>query len=295
MFKYEMKCLELLQYDLTTFSAYDWLLIFLYNGILFEDEVQGKSSNIVSNIYNFSKKMLANITSKSFFIKYTPFQIAISIVMYSREKNLPEINEKFNELLRKFYRITINEYEDCLQEIRNSANGKKKDTNTISNKNSITSNNLNSIKAEEKAFNSSKDLPDKLSIEKGKNIDEKIKNLTITDSDLDSNLQRKERKNFKTQKLDNKIDIKKVNDSGKDKNSEINDIEQFDRKGTFGSQHQQAPRKNKPKGTILVTDNKDFKAKLKEKSDEYFKPDGWVTKKDGENKKKKSNVKVTFK
>ena len=299
MFKYEMKCLEQISYDLTTFSAYDWLLIFLYNGILFENEIEGKSNNIVTNIYNFSKKMLANITSKSFFIKYTPFIISFSIIMYSREKNLPDLNKKFDEIIRKFYRITITDYEACLQDIKDDASGKKKDSksskdiNSISkNKKSSVSGNLNSMGVQEKSNNSTKDLQDKLKIEDIKNIDYNEKILTVKDPNVD-NSQRKERKTFKTQKLDNKIDIKKVNNSDKIKNSEINNIEQFNKSGTFGAQHQQEPRKNKPKGTILVTDNKDFKAKLKEKSDEYFKSEGWAAKKEGENNNKKKN-KVTF-
>jgi hypothetical protein len=243
--------------------------------------------------------MLANITSKSFFIKYTPFIISFSIIMNSREKNLPDLNKKFDEIIRKFYRITITDYEACLQDIKDDASGKKKDSksskdiNSISkNKKSSVSGNLNSMNIQEKSNNSTKDLQDKLKIEDIKNIDYNEKILTVKDPNVD-NSQRKERKTFKTQKLDNKIDIKKVNNSDKIKNSEINNIEQFNKSGTFGAQHQQEPRKNKPKGTILVTDNKDFKAKLKEKSDEYFKSEGWAAKKEGENNNKKKN-KVTF-
>ena len=290
MFKYEMKCLELISYDLTTFSAYDWLLTFLYNGILFEDEIQGKPNNTVTNIYNFSKKMLANITSKSFFIKYSPFIISFSIVMYSREKNLPDINEKYDEILRKFYRISTFEYEDCLEDIKDDASGKKKDSKSSKDLNSISNKNKKSTISGNNY--STKDL-EKLKIEELKKSDINEKVLSTNEVNNNTNLQRKDRKNFKTQKLDNKIDIKKVNNSDKIKNSEINNIEQFNRSGTFGSQHQQEPRKNKPKGTILVTDNKDFKAKLKEKSDEYFKSEGWAVKKEGDNTNKKKN-KVTF-
>ena len=292
MFKYEMKCLELISYDLTTFSAYDWLLIFLYNGILFEDEIEGMPNNTVTNIYNFSKKMLANITSKSFFIKYSPFIISFSIVMYSREKNLPNLNKKFDEILRKFYRISTFEYDDCLEDIKDDASGKKKDSKSSKDLNSISNKNKKSSisTAQEKNNYSTKDL-DKLNIEDIKKSDNNEKVLNTNDV---NNNPRKDRKNFKTQKLDNKIDIKKVNNSDKIKNSEINNIEQFSRSGTFGSQHQQEPRKNKPKGTILVTDNKDFKAKLKEKSDEYFKSEGWAVKKEGDNNTNKKKNKVTF-
>ena len=83
---YEILSLKLINYDLINYSTFDWLMIILNNGFLFEDEIPQKNYSIINNTYNFIKKCLSDITDKNLFFLYNPFIIAFSLIQIGREK-----------------------------------------------------------------------------------------------------------------------------------------------------------------------------------------------------------------
>ena len=162
----EVQCLTLINYNLFLYSTYDWLNILLSNGILFENEI--KDINELGNIYIYTQKLLTIVTSKIYFCKYTPMQIAFSIIQLSREKYLNhnlEISEHLYKLLISLYGVEFTDYEECYNVIKNDLNKnndnededeeENSNSNTKSNTNSNINNNLKSI---DNKFNKSKDF-----------------------------------------------------------------------------------------------------------------------------------------
>ena len=111
--KYEIKCLQLLKYDLFKHSAYDWLTVLLSNGFVFEDE---NCCNIINDIYSYCKKSLAAITNKDFFFKYFPFQIAFSLIKITREKF--GLDSCYEELLYQIYQTPFTEFKFCYKDVK---------------------------------------------------------------------------------------------------------------------------------------------------------------------------------
>ena len=115
----EVQCLTLINHNMFLYSPYDWINIFLSNGILFETEI--KDINELGNIYLYTQKLLTLITSKLYFCKYTSMQIALSIIQLSREKflnNQSEISDKLFKLLFSLYGIEFSDYEECYNIIK---------------------------------------------------------------------------------------------------------------------------------------------------------------------------------
>ena len=80
---FEIKCLRMLNYNLFMCSAYDWLIVLLNNGFVFENE---NCHRIINDIHSYCKKSLARITNKDLFYKYSPYQLAFSLIKITREK-----------------------------------------------------------------------------------------------------------------------------------------------------------------------------------------------------------------
>ena len=80
--KSESFCLKKLNYKLNIFSSYHILCTLLNFGIIFEDEVNDKTSYL--NIFTFSKKLLKTFVCDNVSTNFNPMQIALSVV-YLRE------------------------------------------------------------------------------------------------------------------------------------------------------------------------------------------------------------------
>ena len=110
----EVQCLTLINHNLYIYSVYDWVNIFLNNGIIFEDEIM--DINGIDKFYIYTQKILTFITSKIYFCRYSSIQIALSIIQITREKfankNLKP-SEKLYELLLSIYGIEFSDYEEC--------------------------------------------------------------------------------------------------------------------------------------------------------------------------------------
>ena len=161
---YERYCLENMNYNIFSYSAYDWILQLISNGIVFDCEINNSNEIILINghrhsllktINKYGIKLLLNFTSESFFFKYCPMYIAFSLIQIAREKYLTEdmINKKLFNKLINLYGINYKDYKKCYEEISlemnkanlekdNKANEEKLENKNYRNQNS---NNLNEI------------------------------------------------------------------------------------------------------------------------------------------------------
>ena len=117
--QYEIYALQQFNYYLFDFSTYDWLSLFLNNGFVFEDEIENLTIN---DIYSFTKKTLATITSKRLFLSYSPFEIAVSLIKVTRDKF--NLNNDNYRILCDLYQINQNDFSTCILAIKDVLNHK---------------------------------------------------------------------------------------------------------------------------------------------------------------------------
>ena len=104
MLHYEIQCLKIMNYSLIVYTVYDWLSLFLNNGIILEDEIFGTNKNFINLIYTTSNYIIQILINKILFAKYSPFQIAMSIIHIIRDKYIGKYHiENFQYLLPIFY------------------------------------------------------------------------------------------------------------------------------------------------------------------------------------------------
>jgi hypothetical protein len=96
---YEILCLKSINYNIFSYSAYDWIVHLINIGIVFNCEIDNKNSiilmnghrhTIVTSINKYAFKLLLNLITKNLFIKYSPIYIAFGVIQISREKFLDE-------------------------------------------------------------------------------------------------------------------------------------------------------------------------------------------------------------
>ena len=145
----EVQCLNLVNYNLIVYTAYDWLNTLLNNGIIFEGEINDK--NDLSKIHNYTLTLLTTITTKIYFFQFTSLEIALSIVHISRDKLFAkkEIkSENLFELILSIYGIKFQYYEECYKKIKEDIELNEKDfaqdNNLICNNLEINFNKINS-------------------------------------------------------------------------------------------------------------------------------------------------------
>ena len=135
--KYERICLKRINYNIFSYSSYDWLAMLLSNGVIFNCEIEnnneiilikGHRHSIIKAIQKYSLKLLFMLTIKHILIKYAPMYIAISLIQISREKYIenkmikPELFFKLIDL----YGINYTDYQKCYEEILAEINKKNK-------------------------------------------------------------------------------------------------------------------------------------------------------------------------
>ena len=126
---YEVHCLKSIDYNVFSYSAYDWISQLISNGIVFNCEinnateiilVKGHRHSLVNTINKYAVKLLLNLTFKNIFFKYSPMYIAISLIQIAREKYLDKnmIKEKLFFDLINLYGIKYANYKKCYEEIK---------------------------------------------------------------------------------------------------------------------------------------------------------------------------------
>ena len=133
---YEVKCLQSIDYNIFSYTVYDWITELLSIGIIFDCEINKNNYIILINghrhhiINAINKKimiMLLNITTNNLFIKYSPMFIAFSLIQIAREEYLDKnyIKHKLFIKLINLYGVNFNDYKKCYLEIKE--NIKKKE------------------------------------------------------------------------------------------------------------------------------------------------------------------------
>jgi len=163
---YEVLCLKTINYNVFSYSSYDWIMQLISNGVVFNCEVnsnneiiliKGHRHSLVNTVNKHSLKLLLNITSKNIFFKYSPMHIAISLIQLTREKYIDKnmIKPKLFTYLINLYGVKQEDYKKCYEEIKDEINEmnsenenhhKEKDNN---NENRIN-NHLPELKAHER-------------------------------------------------------------------------------------------------------------------------------------------------
>ena len=126
---YEVLCLKTIQYNVFSYSAYDWLSQFISNGIIFDSEInntneviliKGHRHSLVNAINKYAIKLLLNLTAKNLFFKYSPMATAVSIIQIAREKYIDKnmIKKKLFIKLMNTYGIKVEDYIKCYEEIK---------------------------------------------------------------------------------------------------------------------------------------------------------------------------------
>ena len=126
---YEILCLKSINYNLYSYSAYDWIVKLISIGIVFNCEIDNKNyiikikghrHSIINIINKYTLKILLILTLKNNFIKYSPIFIAFSIIQISRERFFDRnlINhDLFNKLIH-LYGINADDYKKCYEELK---------------------------------------------------------------------------------------------------------------------------------------------------------------------------------
>ena len=119
----------MINYNVFSYSAYDWIMQLMSNGIIFNCEIdkdnemiliKGHRHYITNAINKYVLKLLLDITSKNYFFKYAPMYLAFSLIRIAREKYLDKnmIKPKLFKLLVKAYGINNKDYKSCYNEIK---------------------------------------------------------------------------------------------------------------------------------------------------------------------------------
>ena len=168
---YEALCLKEINYNVFSYSAYDWACQIMANGIVFNCEIDKDNEIIIINghrhllintINKFIIKMILNLTGKSLFFKYAPMYLAFSLIQLSREKFLDKaiIKPKLFSNLVNAYGINPEDYKDCydevIKEIKESSN-QENDINKKRNAYNINQNQINNeLNSDERTENTKK-------------------------------------------------------------------------------------------------------------------------------------------
>ena len=188
---YETISLKLINYNFFIYSAYDWINIFIYNGYIFEGEIDNEE--YINEIQIYTYRLLVIITPKNIFIKYSPFYIAISIIQITREDKIDEnkVNVELFQKLLELYDIKFEDYENCYNEIKDVIS---QENNMNDNINKLDISNINTNRYQSpisKKLESSENIYRNSERINTFSNTEKIKKNNITNSQSKSNLKKK--------------------------------------------------------------------------------------------------------
>ena len=156
---YEKICLKRIDYNIFSYSAYDWIMQLISNGVVFNNEVdatneiiliKGHRHSLVNAINKYAIKLLLHLTSKNCFFKYSPMYIAVSIIQISREKYIDNklIKPKLFQKLLDIYGIDYIKIHRCYEELKSIDSEKNKNSKDLKDSNK----NIEELNKEEKKY-----------------------------------------------------------------------------------------------------------------------------------------------
>ena len=114
----EISCLKILEYKLDHHSLYDILQAYMYNGFIFDKEIDNTS--IISEIklaYNYADKLFRDIEYSYIVLFFPADLIAFIIIKLTRKKFFN--NSKYDKKIKSMYGYKQEDYKLCLNEINN--------------------------------------------------------------------------------------------------------------------------------------------------------------------------------
>ena len=114
--EYEIECLKVLKYKLDHHSLYDILKTYMYNGFIFDKEIDFNA--IISQIklaYNYADKLFRDIVYSYIVLFFQPDLIAFVIVQLTRKKFF---NNKYDKKIKNIYGFKLEDYKECLTEVK---------------------------------------------------------------------------------------------------------------------------------------------------------------------------------
>ena len=108
----ELEVLKILNYKLNVITAYDILSYLLFNGIIFEPEIENRMKEFSHIIYCYAKKIFNDIILSNIAIQFSPIQIVFSVIHLTR-KNF-NLKQNYFNVIKKFYNYHLNDYKSCL-------------------------------------------------------------------------------------------------------------------------------------------------------------------------------------
>ena len=147
----EIKCLQLINYNILNYSTYDWLEILNKVGVVFNTQPINFK---IEQIYEKQKYLLKRIINYDSLYKYNSFQIALSIIHITLDNffSINKINKDLFEIFLSIFNYKYLYYEQCYNDIKNHIfnynkfnNDSKDDCKQIENynKTEYSKNNLN--------------------------------------------------------------------------------------------------------------------------------------------------------
>ena len=204
----EIECLKILKYKLDHHSLYDILRAYMYNGFIFEKEVD--SSSIIYQIkfaYNYAEKLFRDIVYSYIAIFYPPYLVAFVIIQLTRKKFF---DSKYMKKIKKVYGIKQNDYKECYDDIKSLLNNIEKGLK-INDYNKMKSKEENEKKEDDKSeINKNGNENNSSVVNQIKEITEQTSNINLENKDKENNVsnnnENKDSINLNKNENDNKIE-----------------------------------------------------------------------------------------
>ena len=116
IFENEIFCLKTLKYKLDHHSLYDILKAYMYNGFIFDKEIDINSKILGLKLaYNYADKLFRDIEYSYIALFYTPDLIAFVIIQLTRKKFF---DNKYSKKIKNIYGFKLEDYKECMNEIK---------------------------------------------------------------------------------------------------------------------------------------------------------------------------------
>ena len=235
---YEIVCLKKINYNVFSYSAYDWLMQLTSNGIIFNSEInkdkeiiiiKGHRHSIINAVNKHAIKLLLNLTSKNIFFKYSPVYLAFSLIQLAREKYLDKdlIKPKLFFDLVNAYGFTPGDYIKCYEEIKSEINLENDKTPKEIEKRNLNNINEKDIYDELKTAERTQSTKKHFTQNRKDNIPDKLKSsntLFQVNDILISNINNINEKGSKKEEKEAKITLNESYRKKKNKNKNNNQI-----------------------------------------------------------------------
>ena len=214
----ELEVLKILNYKLNVITAYDILSYLLFNGIIFEPEIENRMKEFSHIIYCYAKKIFNDIILSNIAIQFSPIQIVFSVIHLTR-KNF-NLKQNYFNVIKKFYNYHLNDYKTCLNICKKFLNNELNSLELINYKSKVSlsmKNNLpkldNNIENENKIYENKENENDNNNeINVNNNNDEENNIISIEKEEGDLEIKKKigeEEININSKKKFNKLGIKR--------------------------------------------------------------------------------------